>query len=323
MRRSLLLLTLLLVTASCSSKQDAVVRVRVLDLGGSRTLAAVRKAHANGREVPLASITPLIPKPLPRAATCTARAQVVVVFASGRQVRYRCDLPTSIKTLQQAMSGEARQWAAPPATTTRIAGGTAKERAALRNVLRRLGETRIRSLRLASDTAPPTLHVDAGQTLRGQWESSLVADMYIGEADRLGLRGLTRVASNGGSWFPRPIGHATIPLNSVRRALAASGAKIIELRHEGGALAVTVRTQNPAVFLKRHGRAVVTALRSNALADSASVYVGVQDRAGALVYAWGWLPAEGMVWPRADLDACGPITHSMPAHATQLPCPAS
>jgi hypothetical protein len=182
---------------------------------------------------------------------------------------------------------------------------------------------RIHSLRLASDTAPPTLHVDAGKTLRGQWESSLLADLYIGEADRLALPGLTRVASNAGSWFPRSIGRATIPLGSVRSALAASGAKIIELRHEGGALALTVRTQNPAVFLQRYGHAVVAALRSSTPAESASVYVGVEDGAGALVYAWGWLPAEGMVWPRADLDACGPITHSMSPRATQLPCPAS
>jgi hypothetical protein len=147
--------------------------------------------------------------------------------------------------------------------------------------------------------------------------------MYADEADRVGLRAVDRVASSGGSWFPRPIGGATIPLTSVRRALAASGAKVIELRHEADALALTVRTQNPALFLKRHGRAIVAALRPNRAANFASAYVGVQDSAGALVYAWGWLPSQGMVWPRPDLDACGPITHSMPARAPQLPCPAS
>jgi hypothetical protein len=323
MRRPVFLLALLFVTAGCGSKQDAIVRIRVVDLGGSRTLVAVKGAHANGRQVPLASIAPLVPSPLPKAATCKGRAQVVLVFMSGRRVRYGCDLPSSIRTLQEAVSGEARQWAAPPTATTRIAGGTSKERAALRTVLRRLGQTRIRALRLASDLAPVTLHIDAGQTLRGQWEGSLLADMYAGEADRLGLRAVDRVASNGGSWFPRPVGGATIPLSSVQQALAASRAQVVELRHEAGALALTVRTQNPAVFLKRDGHAIVAALRPNMPANYASAYVGVQDRAGALVYAWGWLPSKGMVWARPDLDACGPITHSLPARALQHPCSAS
>jgi len=324
MRLVLLVVSVALVAVGCGSKHDAIVGIRALDLGGSGTLVAVAQARANGRQAPLESIAPLIPRRLPRATVCAGRAVVVIVFASGKRVRYgSCDLPASIRTLQLALTGEVRQWSAAPTPTTRIAGGTGRERAALGRVLRRLGQTRIRSVRLEPNVGPVTLRVDAGPALRGQWESSLLADLYAAEADRLGMRTVAYVASNGGTWSPGAVGGASISLTTVRDVIASAGAQIVELRHQAGAVAVTLRTEHPAAFLKHHGRGLVMALRPKSSFDLTSVYVGVQDGAGALVYAWGWLPAQGMFWTRPDLDACGPISHSMPVGARELPCAAT
>src|SRR6266508_3689663 len=211
-------IVLALVAVGCGSKHDEVVRIRALDFGGSGTLRAVEHARANGRQAPLESIGPLIPKRLPKARACRGRAAVVITFASGKVVRYgSCDLPHSIQTLQLALTSEARQWSAPPTAMTRVVGGTVSERAALRRVLRRLGQTRIRSVRLEPNSGPVTLHVDAGPALRGQWEASLLANLYAAEADRLALRTVDSVATKGGTWSPGTVGGARISSAAVRQ----------------------------------------------------------------------------------------------------------
>jgi len=146
--------------------------------------------------------------------------------------------------------------------------------------------------------------------------------LYAAEADRLALRTVDSVATKGGTWSPGTVGGARISSAAVRQAVAAGAGQVVELRDQAGAVALTLRTQHPAVFLKRHGHAVVGALRPKSSFDLTSVYVAVEDGAGAIVYAWGWLPSQGMLWTRPDLDACGPITHSMPVRARVLPCQA-
>lgn len=85
------------------------------------------------------------------------------------------------------------------------------------------------------------------------------------------------------------------------------------------------------VLLAADGLAGVVVTEFNALKDPDATYARrFLDNVLPLVaagarprHAWGWLPAQGMLWTRPDLDACGPITHSMPVRARELPCPAT
>jgi hypothetical protein len=142
------------------------------------------------------------------------------------------------------------------------------------------------------------------------------------EADRLGMRTVVYVASNGGTWSPGAVGGASISLTTVRVVIAAGGAQIVELRHQAGAVALTLRTEHPAAFLKHHGRALVMALRRRVRSISRASTSACKTAPARSSTPWGWLPAQGMFWTRPDLDACGPTSHSMPVGAREPPCAA-
>src|SRR5438045_2234180 len=82
-----------------------------------------------------------------------------------------------------------------------------RERATLRRLLSRIAPSRIRSVRIAplrtfkrwsAPGGSVLLRVDAGSSLRGQWETALLGNLYAAEADRLGLRPVGLVASSSG-----------------------------------------------------------------------------------------------------------------------------
>jgi len=326
------MIVLAFVAAGCGSKSQRIVRISAADLAGHGTVVAVARPAANGRQAPLEAVRPLVPLPLPLSSRCTGRPVVAITFSDGRIVRYgSCALPDSIRVLQEAVTSEARQWSAQTAPRTTIAGARPRESATLRRLLERLAPTRIRSVRIGPlrelrrwnvPRGTVILQVDAGSSLRGSWETALLGNLYAAEADRLGLRPVGIVASRSGASRPGVVGGARVLFAAVRRAVKAGGARVLELRHEGGAVALTLRTDKPAFFLKHHGRQVVRALLPKSSYDLMSVYVGVEDANGALVYAWGWLPAQGMMWARPDLDACGPIFHSTPVRYKGPSCPA-
>jgi hypothetical protein len=212
-------------------------------------------------------------------------------------------------------------------TSTRIVGAGPVETRALRSLLHALGRTRISSIGIEPVKQPSRwnltpgdvrLRVHAGQSVRGEWEAALLAGLYTAEAGSRGLRPVGLVAGSdttrarGFTGRPFSLAHAR---RRVAAALAGDG-RIVELRAEALGLAVVVRTPQPARFLEDHGRALAAA------ADVPAHYVAVEDAAGAIVYAWAGLPYEGIVYPRPDLDACGPIAHSSPPLAQPGPCPA-
>jgi len=332
MRRTAPFLVVVCLAGGCGSKSHSVVRITALDLASHGTVVAVAAPQANGHEAPLASLRALLPQPLPVATRCNGRPAVTIAYSDGRVVRYgSCALPDSIRVLQDAVTSEARQWSARTALRTTITGARPRERATLRRLLAKLAPSRIRSVRIGRVLHPARwnipngtvqLDVQAGTSLRGEWEAALLGDLYAAAADRLGLRPVGLVASGSGTSQPGVVGGARVSFASVRRAARAGGARVVELRHQAGAVALTLRTDRPAVFLKHHGRQVVRAVQPKASYDLVSVYVGVEDGTGSLVYAWGWLPAEGMMWARPDLDACGPIFHSTPVGYHGPPCPA-
>jgi hypothetical protein len=329
-RHALLVSALPFVLVACGGAQHppAVLRVTATDLGvGHGTVVALAHARADGRQLPLEAVLPLVPSPPPAAGrSCNGTGTVTIAFTDGRRVRYGRCRPHSIDLLQVALTAEARQWAAPPVTTTRVAARPAEVRA-LRALLVQMQPTRIASIAIVQVAHPSswrlprgalTIAVRAGPSIRGDWEGALLAARYTAAAGADGLRPIDLSAVSG---TIRPVGFepARLHLASIRRrVLGALGgdASIVELRDEGGGLAVVVRTPEPARFLKRRGRQLLAATRTPAH------YVGVEDGAGAVVYAWAGLPDEGMLYARPDLDACGPIVHSEAVSWSEPPCAA-
>jgi hypothetical protein len=218
---------------------------------------------------------------------------------------------------------------APVADGTAIVGALPAEGRVLQRLLRELGPTRIRRIgvkpvrRPARRRLPPdavTITVSAGESLRGRWEAYLAVGRYTAEAWRLHLRKPGRLSVGGGSTGARAIPASTfrIDLASARNVLRRASARLVEVRRPFGALVLTVRTSEPAVFLKYGAERFLKALGSRP-----STYWAVEDAHGAVVYAGGTLTSGvGMMAARADLDSCGPIHHTGLFGYEPPPCPA-
>jgi len=297
-------------------------------------LSAVAAPQANGREAPLESVLPLVPSPLPPPGTdCERRAGYVEIqFSNGRNVRYGDCRPRSIDWLHLAVVGEARQWAPRAAargtTPARIAAATPGERRALQAVLAEMRPTTIRSLALAPLPRPQRFGLDKGDvvlwigvcgTVRADWEAALFSARYAAVADRLGLRrvGLWRCPTDGSRPGPSP---SPPPFEAVRTVVERLHVDVRELRQEGYGVAITLRPRVVAEFLRYRAARFV---RDLARTGTRNLYVGVEDREGAIVYAWAGAANEGILYARPDLDSCGPISHSTPIFYLAPPCPVS
>jgi hypothetical protein len=203
-----------------------------------------------------------------------------------------------------------------------IFGAQPGERRALRGLLKQLAPTQIASVRISVNRdrgwklpdGALVLTVGAPTDIRGVWEANLLASDYLADVDRLHLRAISLVATadlNGGPHGEGravdnlPRGRAAVrDVAPVRRAIKKANARIVELRTMGGALAVTVQTDDPASFLKHRASALFRLV--SARSPSAS-FVGVKDKTGELVYAVEHTGNSGGFHARPDLRPCGPV----------------
>src|SRR5437016_3056230 len=101
------LLALLFAASGCGGgSPNAVVRITVSDSGG--TALALAQAKANGREAPLSSVEPLVPRRLPvnlaQNGRCNSNERVTIQLASGKTIAYGpCRLPRTIGWLAGAV----------------------------------------------------------------------------------------------------------------------------------------------------------------------------------------------------------------------------
>ena len=174
-----------------------------------------------------------------------------------------------------------------------------------------MAPTHIRALRVAGNT----LTVNAGESVRAEWEGALLAAMFNVKHPIEHL--VSGDGISGPGVIPNP---PRFDLARIRAVARSGGATILELRREGLGLAVVVQTDDPARFLKRDGLAWFGSFGRDPLK---ALYAGIADKNGAIVYAFGRLPSEGIFYTRPELDSCGPIEHSQPVSARQPPpCPA-
>jgi hypothetical protein len=198
----------------------------------------------------------------------------------------------------------------------------------LEAVLVRMRPTAIRSVSLSPVAHPGryglspsdvTLHVGTGSSVRAEWEAALLGARYAAAASSIGLRSVGLVETSGGGGRPDANPIAPPRIAAVRDAVERLHVHVVELRTEAGAVAITLRPRVVAQFLRfRASRFIHELDRAGA---TRGLYVGIEDPAGSIVYAWGWLPTEGILYARPDLDSCGPITHSTPVFYRAPPCP--
>jgi len=217
------------------------------------------------------------------------------------------------------------------AVATRITGGSAAERALLREILAALAPTHISQLRLERVRGGVTLQAPRG-SLRSEWESAVVGEVFHDRSADQHLPHVLTVAVGPVSWLtadasPRPP-HAS-PQSSaatrrtMRRLARATGARVLELTVPApDALAVVLRLQvsNAARFLRyRLAAALVTATANESRYEG--LYVEVDDARG-VAWASGETRLGGDFYVRPSLAGCGPIYLPYPSDVVVTPCPA-
>jgi hypothetical protein len=217
------------------------------------------------------------------------------------------------------------------ATQTRIVGAGPAQTRVLRGILGELAPSVIATVRVEEKTAawkcdaPPgslALTVDTPPNIRGDWDASLLVNLYFDAASRLNLRrDDVMLLGNASACIQRigvPVSTAPKNLAPLRHALASTGVSVVELRHVAGGVALTVQTADPAAFLRDHFEAIRHQLTS--LSPRLFVFA-LADATGRFVAGMASVGSQGESRVLPALAACGHIPWSFNPPANQPPCP--
>ena len=232
---------------------------------------------------------------------------------------------------------------------TEVEGGPQRERTLLVRVADGMDQTALRRVMIgpargrregdAGPAVPISFTSLPGASVRRQWDEWIVAGGFSRRLLAAGLPaevdgadpqgGFTARPRLRGQPDPRPLSRrqeANV-VKAIRRAATRSGAEVVRLevhRPYGVAIALSVRTKEPAGFLKTKLRPLLAALDRHR-PRLEGLYLGVVDDGGLLVLEWAsWTrnPA-GSYWVRNDLANCSPIEQSAPPGSEEPPaCPA-
>jgi hypothetical protein len=235
-------------------------------------------------------------------------------------------------------------------SSTAVKGGSERERALLRSVLRGMqkttltrvviGPAAVRRADGGEATVPVAFtHVRGGPSVRRQWDEWIVAGAFSRRLDAAGLPAEVSGTAPQGAFIarpklpkrpdPRPLARrqeAAI-LKAIRRAATRSGGEVVRLevhRPYGVAVALSLAADEPANFLKKELRPLLGRL-DDRRQQLEGLYLAVLDERRLLALEWGtWTrnPA-GLYWVRRDLANCSPIRQSEPPGTDPPPrCPA-
>jgi hypothetical protein len=211
----------------------------------------------------------------------------------------------------------------PEEVTTKIVGATPEQETVLRKILAGLGaETRIRSVVIRPDGDGVAIdpHVEAGDSVRGQWEVWLLADAFGDRSRELHLQPVTALYVNGED-------NSSLSFDSVEprdpitaEALADkvyAGAKKSEASVDGlqllnpnnPAVAVRLEADDPASFIEQRADIFLRIVQTPDVAAYDGLFVELVDADGEL--AWSYSHAvseegEAALWGyiRPDLYGC-------------------
>ena len=234
-------------------------------------------------------------------------------------------------------------------SSSTVKGGSQRERALLRSVLRGMEKTTLARVVIGppaarrgdGDAAVPiqfTL-VPGGPTARRQWDQWIVAGAFSRRLQAAGLPAEVNAADPKGSFTarpklpkrpdPRPLPRRqeAAVVKGIRRAAKRSGGDLVRLevhRPYGVAVALSLAVDDPATFLSKKLQPLIGRLDERRVRLE-GLYLAVLDRRRRLALEWGtWTrnPA-GVYWVRHDLANCSPIRQSGPPGADPPPpCPA-
>jgi hypothetical protein len=232
---------------------------------------------------------------------------------------------------------------------TVVEGGPRRERALLLRTVGGMEKTALTRITIgplqgrregdAGAAVPIAFTPVRGASVRRQWDEWIVAGGFSRRLLGAGLPAEVDGADAEGGFTVRPRLRGQPdpqPLSrrqerslvrAIRTAARRSGGEVVRLevhRPYGAAIALSVATKEPAVFLKSKLRGLLGNLDRHRRRLE-GLYLGVLDGRGLLALEWAsWTrnPA-GSYWVRNDLANCSPIEQSAPPGADPPPdCPA-
>lgn len=234
---------------------------------------------------------------------------------------------------------------------TRIVGGSPRQQAALRKIVAGIGRTSIRRIAIRKpksgwkpfdkgDVVVSLATERGSKNLRGTWEAWLVAGIFHDVSDEAGLPPVVVAETDGdavrlGRGVPAeqtPPPHATPEAaralaERVQKAAAESGTELADfsiLEPAGLAFAVTLKTDDPARFLKKQFDPFLELMADTGQFEGA--YFRVIDRDGETVWSAAnasRMPVAANGTTRPELRGCDPIgTFPLDIDDVPPPCPA-
>jgi hypothetical protein len=220
---------------------------------------------------------------------------------------------------------------------TQITGGTASERALLRDVVAGMQPTAIEKIDIDDSGSDVALHFAAppDRWNRAGWQEGLVAgafrDRETAAGDDLNVlifggdaNGAT-LNRHGPATPPPPArpGDAAAARQLFENAAAKAGVSFDELaihQPDGIAVVATFESDDPAAFLVHRMQPFLAALGDHSSLDG--TYISLVDAGGRTVWetSWDGRISEGSVGSSPDLEGCSPVSNW--SGVTPPPCPA-
>lgn len=260
--------------------------------------------------------------------------------------RFRIAAGLGSLLLLSTASSAAATGPVPAGAKVLIVGGTPAQRHVARLTALRVGGVTLSRITFRSPTQILRhMHVHGvelvvssrgNDTVRSEWEEQLYVGSYLGLMARWPKATVVAAASahtEGPVARLRPYEVFGSNPKSTRVAVfrehlitAAEHAKatIVELRVAAlpaRAIALTVRVNDPAAFLKHRAQSLLNLLTRPSI-PLLGYYLAAEDAHGQLVWATSRLPETGSVFTIPSLDSCSPVHHSEMAGDHPPPCPA-
>jgi hypothetical protein len=228
-----------------------------------------------------------------------------------------------------------------------VVHGSAAQRDLLRQILRAMGPTQIRSVAIQRTSGnrvrlamqPSRLDRSRVSTsVRLGWDAYVVAYSFLKRSRERGLPPVVGYSVAGETRAFRSLVPRILPrfdrqriVAPVRRAVTRSGAaRVVEfdlIRPAGPAFAVVVVANRPALFIQRRLGPVIAAL-NRIVPQVDGFYVAVTDARRSIVFAYSRVELRAMssttLWVRPDLLGCAedlPVANEVDPDGAP-PCPA-
>jgi hypothetical protein len=206
---------------------------------------------------------------------------------------------------------------APTKPTTRIIGGTPKQRAVLRKILSGLGSNRIKSVELVTDDRNGVsfeAKVKQREDRYALWQAEVVGDVFARRSVALHLPWVAAVVDDEDGYatyqgqFSAPLSKQPLPLTAAKDDLRqvaeiaqeyGASVQVSLLQPDRPAFVVELRTSDPARFLRDGLDPTLAPFRAEDRQRHDGLYVKVTDGRGETV-----LESGAGLSVRADLSGC-------------------